>query len=489
MPNLAWWPVVALGVWRAGAAISPLSPLWTADESARVLARAAPRLAIAFAPLRGRACAARWRAPASHDVDARGPRRRGRRRHAHRGAAGARRGRPLRRARPRTRRPRRRAVLQRHRRAAQGRAPHARQPRRGGRAGDQPPSAPAAPTTSARWSWPAAPFFHSIGLALMLCAPLSLGAHDRHPPPPRRSSRCWSSSPRTASPTSPCRRRSSTRSRRDPRVDEHDLSSLRLVVTGGAHMHRRRRAGAQRAPGLRGAPGLRDDRDDVHDQRSAGRPSTPGTVGWLMPGTEARLVDPETGVGRRARRAGRAVGPRPAGHAGLPRPARGHRRDPHARRLAAHRRPRRHPRRRPARDPRPPQGAHQGQGRLGGAGRDRARAAPAPGRARRRRGGRPRRRARRGADRVRGARRSRRAGELEDFAAARLARYKRPREIVVVDEVPRAGRPASSCAARCASALARPSARRPPPSAAASPRPARRAARRSRRACPPGRPG
>ena len=29
------------------------------------------------------------------------------------------------------------------------------------------------------------------------------------------------------------------------------------------------------------------------------------------------------------------------------------------------------------------------------------------------------------------------ASELEDFAAARLARYKRPREIVIVDEVPR----------------------------------------------------
>jgi long-chain acyl-CoA synthetase len=29
------------------------------------------------------------------------------------------------------------------------------------------------------------------------------------------------------------------------------------------------------------------------------------------------------------------------------------------------------------------------------------------------------------------------AAELEDFAAARLAGYKRPREIVVVDELPR----------------------------------------------------
>jgi acyl-CoA synthetase (AMP-forming)/AMP-acid ligase II len=50
MPNLAWWPVVALGVWRAGAAVEALSPLWTAEESARVLSGAVPRVAIAFAP-------------------------------------------------------------------------------------------------------------------------------------------------------------------------------------------------------------------------------------------------------------------------------------------------------------------------------------------------------------------------------------------------------------------------------------------------------
>jgi acyl-CoA synthetase (AMP-forming)/AMP-acid ligase II len=50
MPNLAWWPVTALGVWRAGAAIVPLSPLWTAPEAARVLATVRPRLGIAFGP-------------------------------------------------------------------------------------------------------------------------------------------------------------------------------------------------------------------------------------------------------------------------------------------------------------------------------------------------------------------------------------------------------------------------------------------------------
>jgi acyl-CoA synthetase (AMP-forming)/AMP-acid ligase II len=65
MPNFAWWPVVAMGVWRTGAAIEPLSPLWTADESARVLQRAMPSLAVAFAPVapavgrRGARCPAR----------------------------------------------------------------------------------------------------------------------------------------------------------------------------------------------------------------------------------------------------------------------------------------------------------------------------------------------------------------------------------------------------------------------------------------------
>src|SRR5689334_21852810 len=68
MPNLAWWPVVALGVWRAGAAVSPLSPLWTADESALVLARAVPRAAIAFAPVAPTVAAALSRA-GLHDVD------------------------------------------------------------------------------------------------------------------------------------------------------------------------------------------------------------------------------------------------------------------------------------------------------------------------------------------------------------------------------------------------------------------------------------
>jgi acyl-CoA synthetase (AMP-forming)/AMP-acid ligase II len=82
----------------------------------------------------------------------------------------------------------------------------------------------------------------------------------------------------------------------DPGVDYHDLSSLRVVVTGGAHMHpeveealsvrlacvARQGYGATEATCTIAAPLL--------------KPSTPATVGWPMPGTEVRLVDPETGA-------------------------------------------------------------------------------------------------------------------------------------------------------------------------------------------------
>jgi hypothetical protein len=57
LPNLGVWPVVAMGVWRAGAAVVPVSTRWTAEETARVLALVRPRMAIAseasLPPLRG----------------------------------------------------------------------------------------------------------------------------------------------------------------------------------------------------------------------------------------------------------------------------------------------------------------------------------------------------------------------------------------------------------------------------------------------------
>ncbi len=293
MPNLAWWPVVALGVWRAGAAVSPLSPLWTADESARVLARAIPRAAIAFAPVAPTVRAALSRA-GLHDVDV--------------AAVGgdAADATPL------------EALL-----AFDPGDPYAEP-------GLGPEDLAAVPFSSGTGGLPkgvrithgnlaagaaqgatsfcaaggfdersvvlaGAPFFHAIGLVLMLSAPLSVGAsivtlprpalepllglavanHVTHlaVPPPLFDALAT-----------------------DPRVDEHDLGSLRLVISGGAHIApdveqaisdrlscvARQGYGATEATCTISAP--------------LGRPSTPGTAGWLVPGTEARLIDPATGT-------------------------------------------------------------------------------------------------------------------------------------------------------------------------------------------------
>jgi acyl-CoA synthetase (AMP-forming)/AMP-acid ligase II len=46
MPNTAWWPVIALGIWRAGTALVPLGPRWTLEEAQRALARVRPAMAI-----------------------------------------------------------------------------------------------------------------------------------------------------------------------------------------------------------------------------------------------------------------------------------------------------------------------------------------------------------------------------------------------------------------------------------------------------------
>jgi acyl-CoA synthetase (AMP-forming)/AMP-acid ligase II len=79
-------------------------------------------------------------------------------------------------------------------------------------------------------------------------------------------------------------------------LDEHDLSSLRGVVTGGAHLT----AGAedqlsQRLGCLaRGGYGMTECTCTISAPLE--RISTAGTVGWLVPGTEARLIDPLTGA-------------------------------------------------------------------------------------------------------------------------------------------------------------------------------------------------
>ena len=293
MPNLAWWPVVALGIWRAGAAVSPLSPLWTTDECARVLARATPRAAIAFSPVAPTVRAALTRA-GLRDVDM--------------------------------------AVL-------------------GGDAGDETPiqallaldagdpyaepdlepdDLAAVPFSSGTGGLPkgvrithgnlaaaaehgvaafraagpfdersvvlaGVPYFHAIGLALMLSAPLVVGAtlvslprpvvepllelvaaervtHVAVPPPLFDALAL------------------------DPAVDEHDLSSLRIVITGGAHVAASVEEAVTARLGCLARQGYGATEATCTISAPLDRPSTPGTAGWLVPGTEARLVDPQTGA-------------------------------------------------------------------------------------------------------------------------------------------------------------------------------------------------
>ncbi len=288
MPNFAWWPVVAMGVWRAGAAIEPLSPLWTADECARVLERAVPSLAIAFAPM----------APAVGEA-------------LHAAAPGV------------------ELVV------AGGETPLDEQ--LAGDPGDpyaepdlSPSDLAAVPFSSGTGGLPkgvrlthgnlaagaaqaiaalstggpldadavvlaGAPFFHSIGLTLLLGGGLVAGATIVTVPIPRLEALLplvpAHGVTHMAVPP-PAFEAMAT----SPLLDEHDLSSIRTLVTGGAHL----------TPGIedrlsdrvgcvaRSGYGMTETTCTI--SAPLGRISTAGSVGWLVPGTEARLIDPETGA-------------------------------------------------------------------------------------------------------------------------------------------------------------------------------------------------
>jgi acyl-CoA synthetase (AMP-forming)/AMP-acid ligase II len=83
---------------------------------------------------------------------------------------------------------------------------------------------------------------------------------------------------------------------RDPRVDEHDLSSLATVATGGAAVPPEsfRAASARLDAMVAEGYGITEATCMVSGPQP-GRPSTPGTTGWLVRGTEVRIVDPDTG--------------------------------------------------------------------------------------------------------------------------------------------------------------------------------------------------
>ena len=169
-----------------------------------------------------------------------------------------------------------------------------------------------------------------------------------------------------------------------PLQEAYDLSSVELIVSGGAPLGADlQRAVAKRFPTAAVGQGWGMTETTVGatgPDRELG--SVPGSVGRVMPSTEVRAVDPETGRDLEAGKRGelRVRGPQVmAGYLGRP-----------DRRPRLRRRGRQRVHRRPA------QGAHKGKRLPGGARGARGAAHHAPGRRRRRRHRAPRRAARRG---------------------------------------------------------------------------------------------
>ena len=169
-----------------------------------------------------------------------------------------------------------------------------------------------------------------------------------------------------------------------PIVDRYDLSNLRWLFSGAAPLGAAAdRGGAGAAVGA-GAAGLRDDRGQpghaLHAARRRSRRQDRSAD------AEHRGAHRRSGDRRRSRtRPGRrGLGPRSPGDEGVSQQPRGDGAHRHRRRLAAHRRHRHRRRRRLSRDRRSPEGADQGEGVPGGAGRARS-AAPEASEHRRRR--------------------------------------------------------------------------------------------------------
>jgi acyl-CoA synthetase (AMP-forming)/AMP-acid ligase II len=140
-----------------------------------------------------------------------------------------------------------------------------------------------------------APFFHSIGLSLMLCAPLRLGATIvTFPLPQLEPLLDLIAAHRVTHVAVPPQLIDELAT--DPRVAERDLSSLLLVTTGGAHVPAQAEHSLSERLGCVARQGYGMTECTCTISAPLIRPSTPGTVGWLVPGTEARLIDPDTGA-------------------------------------------------------------------------------------------------------------------------------------------------------------------------------------------------
>jgi acyl-CoA synthetase (AMP-forming)/AMP-acid ligase II len=140
-----------------------------------------------------------------------------------------------------------------------------------------------------------APFFHSIGLALLLCGSLLTGAAMVTFPLPQLEPilRLVPAHRVTHMALSPPVFEALAD---DPMVDEHDLSSLEVVVTGGAHVGPGFEERISERLGCLARQGYGMTEATCTISAPVHGASTPGTAGWLVPGVEARLIDPTTGA-------------------------------------------------------------------------------------------------------------------------------------------------------------------------------------------------
>jgi acyl-CoA synthetase (AMP-forming)/AMP-acid ligase II len=285
MPNLPAWPVVALGIWRAGAAVCALSPFWGAEETARLLALVRPRTAIASPEVaevvRDAAAIAGLGTemavigePPAPDLPA-----------DDRVAPAV----------PRIAPDDLAAIV-----FSSGTSG----PFKGVRLTHRNLAASAAQVATSfaldggydddSVALAGAPFFTSMGLGTALCAPLSVGASIVTVPVPRTQPLLAAAAAHRAThavvPPTVLEAVAS-----EPAVPPHDLSNLRLLATGGAHIPPAVELAAGERVGCPARDGYGMTEATSMISGPLGRPNAPETVGWLAAGTEARIVDPESG--------------------------------------------------------------------------------------------------------------------------------------------------------------------------------------------------
>jgi acyl-CoA synthetase (AMP-forming)/AMP-acid ligase II len=287
MPNTAWWPVVAAGIWRAGAAVVPLGLRWTADETRRVLARVRPRLAVAAGPAVALVRDALEAVGVAPEVVAPG--------HVEQATSLERLlergGDPF--AEPHLA-PGDLAVVPFS--SGTGGLPKGVRLTHGNLAASSAQVATSLGFDAGTVALAAVPFSHVMGLGLSLCVPLRVGAPIVTLPVPD-SGRVLEliATHRVTHATVPLPVFAELAG--DQRVDGHDTSSLRLLATAGAHVPAAVELAASRRLGTlaRQGYGMTEATTMISGPAGLGRPGEPGTVGWLAAGTEARLVGPDTG--------------------------------------------------------------------------------------------------------------------------------------------------------------------------------------------------